>query len=215
MWRFQINVRLTAMLSGLWGASRLPLILLVGALAGGSIASQVALAQSTDPQNQNASAQTPSADQPIKLLEPDTPSGSHAALDLRDLGPNPDTWLYPITKLNESLPRWLQFGGQFRDRVESQDGLGYAPVNDAYDLTQLRIGVFIQPTNWLKLVGVTQDSRVFFNHHVAMAPPYQNIWDIREAYLELGNSTEGWYDVIVGREIFSFGDERVIGPSDW
>jgi hypothetical protein len=146
---------------------------------------------------------------------PDTPGASHAATDLRVSGPDSGGWLYPITKLDEYLPRWIQFGAQFRDRVESQDGLGYAPVNDVYDLTQLRVGIYIQPTSWLELVGVTQDSRVFFNHHVATAPPYQNIWDIREAYLELGSATKGWFDVVGGREMFSFGDERVIGPSDW
>ena len=129
--------------------------------------------------------------------------------------PNPDGWLFPITRLDELLPHWIQFGGQFRNRVESQDGLGYAPVNDTYDLTQLRIGVYIQPTNWLEIVGVTQDSRVFFNQHVATASPYQNIWDIREAYVRIGSSTEGWIDLVAGRQMFSFGDERVIGPSDW
>ena len=55
-------------------------------------------------------------------------------------------------------------------------------MNDTYDLTQLRLGIYIQPMKWLELVAVTQDSRVFFNQHVATAPPYQNIWDIREAY---------------------------------
>ena len=162
----------------------------------------------------NAAAQQ-TTNPPADSVEPDAPGASHAASELRVSGPNPDGWLYPITRLNESLPRWIQFGGQFRNRLESQDGLGYAPVNDVYDLTQLRLGVYFQPTNWFKLVGVTQDSRVFFNHHVAMAPPYQNIWDIREAYAELGNSNDGWIDLVAGRQMFSFGDERVIGPSDW
>jgi hypothetical protein len=149
---------------------------------------------------------------------PDTPGGSHAATDLRLLGPNADNaagWLFPITKLDRSLPSWIQFGGQFRNRVESQDGLGYINVDDAYDLTQLRIGVYIEPAKWLKLVGVTQDSRVFFNHHVPNGSRYQNMWDIREAYAQFGSSSEGWFNVVVGRQMFSFGDERVIGPSDW
>src|SRR5271169_6233863 len=146
---------------------------------------------------------------------PDTPGESQAATDLRAFAPDPDGWRFPVTRLNQLLPHWIQFGGQFRDRMEAQDGLGYAPVNDAYDLTQLRLGIYLQPTKWLELVGVTQDSRVFFNHHVATASPYQNIWDIREAYARLGNSNDGWVDAVVGREMFSFGDERVIGPSDW
>jgi hypothetical protein len=173
------------------------LILVLSALFAGNAAAQ----QTTNP--------------PADSVAPDAPGASHAATDLRVLGPNPDGWLYPITALNESLPRWIQFGGQFRNRSESQDGLGFAPINDVYDLTQLRLGIYFQPTNWFKLVGVTQDSRVFFNHHVATAPPYQNIWDIREAYAELGNSNDGWIDLVAGRQIFSFGDERVIGPSDW
>ena len=155
------------------------------------------------------------AQQTAAPFVPDTPGASHAATDLRVSGPDSGAWMYPITKLDEYLPHWIQFGGQFRDRVESQDGLGYAPVNDVYDLTQLRIGVYIQPTSWLEIVGVTQDSRVFFNHHVATGSPYQNIWDVREAYLKLGSSTDGWFDVVAGRQMFSFGDERVIGPSDW
>ena len=122
----------------------------------------------------NAIAQQ-TADPAAGPFVPDTPGASHAATDLRVSGADSGGWLYPITKLNEYLPHWIQFGGQFRDRVESQDGLGYAPVNDVYDLTQLRIGMYIQPTSWLEIVGVTQDSRVFFNHHAATAPPYQNI----------------------------------------
>ena len=147
--------------------------------------------------------------------QPDTPGESHAALDLRVPGPDPGGWLFPITHLNELLPHWIQFGGQFRDRAEGQLGLGYASVDDGYDLTQLRLGIYLRPTRWLKLVAVTQDARVFFNHRVGNIPPYQNVWDIREAYAEVGSSTEGWIDVIGGREILSFGDERVIGPSDW
>jgi hypothetical protein len=43
---------------------------------------------------------------------PDTPGGSHAATDLRVFGPNSDGWLFPITRLDELLPHWIQFGGQ-------------------------------------------------------------------------------------------------------
>lgn len=176
--------------------------LVIGAIASSIFLSRLALGQTN-----SLPALAPYA--------PDTPGESHAALDLRIAGPNQDGWLYPVTELDKSLPSWIQFGGQFRDRAESQDGIGYGYAGDTYDLTQLRLGIYLQPVKWLELVGVTQDSRVFFNHHVATDPPYQNIWDVREAYLELGSSTEGWFDFIAGREILSFGDERVIGPSDW
>lgn len=161
---------------------------------------------------QNAAA-TAGAD--LDPYPPGSPGASHALLDLRIPGPNAGGWFFPITELDKSLPSWLQFGGDFRDRAEGQIGLHYAPTDDGYDLTQLRLGIYIQPTNWFKIVAVTQDSRVFFNQHVPNAPPYQNIWDIREAYATIGDADSSWISATVGREILSFGDERVIGPSDW
>jgi hypothetical protein len=153
--------------------------------------------------------------EPVAPFPPGAPGGSQAEKVLTVPGPNPDGWLFPITQADEYLPKWIQFGGQFRDRWEMADHIGYKSSSDGYDLTQLRLGIYIQPVKWFEIVGVTQDSRVFFNRVVPNLPPYQNIWDIREAYARIGNSTEGFADLVVGRQMFSFGDERVIGPSDW
>jgi hypothetical protein len=144
----------------------------------------------------------------------DKPGASHAAEVLTVSDPSSGGWFYPLTEADRHLPSWIQFGGQFRDRFEQAGHIGFGPSNDAYDLTQLRLGVYIRPTKWFELVGVMQDSRVFFNDHVASKPPYQNIFDIREAYAKIGKS-DGFFDFVAGREMFSFGDERVIGPSDW
>ncbi|MBV9035904.1 MAG: hypothetical protein JO182_15550 [Acidobacteriaceae bacterium] len=144
---------------------------------------------------------------------PDSPGASHASLDLRVRGANSDGWLFPVTELNKSLPSWLQFGAEFRDRVEGQVGLHYAPTNDIYDLTQLRIGIYIQPTSWFKIVSVTQDARVFFNQHVPNEPSYQNIWDLREAYATIGDGDSSWMTATVGREVLSFGDEAIGTPA--
>lgn len=165
----------------------------------------------------DASAQTPAAapSADLDVYPVDSPAASHASLDLRVPGSNPQGWLFPVTELDQSLPAWLQFGAQFRDRAEGQTGLHYAGTDDGYDLTQLRIGIYIQPASWFKIVAVTQDSRAFFNHHVPNTPPYQNMWDLREAYATIGDSDSSWITASVGREILSFGDERVIGPSDW
>jgi hypothetical protein len=153
--------------------------------------------------------------QAAKTYEPDSPGASQAAKVLTVDGPNPDGWLFPITEANEHLPSWIQLGGQFRDRAEGAVHIDYGPVNDGYDLTQLRLGMYVRPVKWFEVVAVTQDSRVFFNQHVPSQPPYENVWDIREAYARIGSDTEGLLDLVVGRQMFSFGDERVIGPSDW
>jgi Alginate export len=130
-------------------------------------------------------------------------------------GSRSGSWLFPVERLNLALPRWLRFGGEFRTRYESEDDIGYTTTNDTYLLTQVRFNVTIQPVKWLTFFSETQDSRVFFNKHVPDAVPYQNTWDIRQAYVLIGSGREGWADVMVGRQVLAFADERVIGPSDW
>jgi hypothetical protein len=130
-------------------------------------------------------------------------------------GENSGAWLFPVESLNHALPRWLRFGGEYRSRIEGEDGIKYTATNDAYLLSRFRFNVTIQPAKWISFFGETQDSRIFFNQHVPDALPFQNTWDIRQAYVQIGSSTEGWADLIIGRQVFAFGDERVIGPSEW
>jgi hypothetical protein len=130
-------------------------------------------------------------------------------------GDKTEAWLFPVQNLNQALPRWLRFGGEYRSRIESEDGIKYTTANDTYLLSRFRLNMTIQPAKWLSFFGETQDSRVFFNQHIPETLPYQNTWDIRQGYVHLGSSAEGWADVIVGRQVLAFGDERVIGPSDW
>src|SRR6266481_1666687 len=115
-------------------------------------------------------------------------------------GAKPGAWLFPVKKLNQALPRWLRFGGEYRSRIEGADDIKYTTTNNTYLLSRFRLNATVQPANWLTFFGETQDSRIFFNHHVPDVVPYQNSWDIRQAYVQLGSSTEGWADLIVGRQ---------------
>jgi hypothetical protein len=63
------------------------------------------------------------------------------------------SWLFPVDKLDESLPSWLRFGGEYRDRLEAPIGIGYQGTNDFYVLDRLRVTVAIQPKDWLKLAS--------------------------------------------------------------
>ncbi len=127
----------------------------------------------------------------------------------------PASWPYPVEVLDAQLPSWLQLSGQYRARAERPVGIKYTTTRDAYVLSQLRLDLEIHPTDWLILFTEGQDSRVAFNHHIANAMPYQDTWDIRQAYVRIGAEKEGWVDFIAGRQVLSFGDERVVGPSDW
>lgn len=128
---------------------------------------------------------------------------------------DPPDWLFPVAKLDEALPDWLRIGGNYRSRFEGPTGIGYAGVSDAYLLSRLRLRVEIVPTSWLLLESEVQDARVFFNHHVPSGNPNEDTFTLWEGYAQVGNSNSGWADALAGRQALRFGDERVIGPSNW
>ena len=128
---------------------------------------------------------------------------------------DPPSWLFPIVEFDESLPRWLHIGGEYRDRLEGPIGIGFRGTNDFYLLDRFRLKVAIQPKDWLTFYGEVQDSRIFFNHHIANANPFEDSWTLWQSYVQVGSFTSGWVDALAGRQILAFGDERVIAPSDW
>jgi Alginate export len=124
-------------------------------------------------------------------------------------------WLFPVHKLNRSLPSWFRIGGQYRGRLEGPMGIGFSSPNDFYFLDRLRVKLGIKPKEWLLFYGEVQDARIFFNHHIPNANPYEDKWTLWQAYSQVGSSETGWVDALAGRQVLRFGDERVIGPSEW
>lgn len=144
-----------------------------------------------------------------------TNSNSNSAPGAAAVDSDPPSWLFPIAKLDEVLPRWLHIGGEYRVRLEGPGGTGFANTSDFYLLDRLRVNVAIRPKEWLKFYGEVQDSRIFFNHHIPNANPFEDSWTLWQGYVQVGSSTSGWVDALAGRQVLRFGDERVIGPSDW
>jgi hypothetical protein len=124
-------------------------------------------------------------------------------------------WLFPVDKLNRSLPSWFHIGGEYRGRLEGPTGIGFTSAKDFYYLDRLRVNLAVRPKEWLLFYGEVQDARIFFNHHIANANPYEDKWTLWQAYSQVGSSETGWVDVLAGRQVLRFGDERVIGPSEW
>ena len=96
----------------------------------------------------------------------------------------------PASTINESLPSWLRFGGEYRARFEGYSGAGFKDnASDDFLLNRLKLQMTIQPTKWLKFFGEGMDARSF--EKSPALPPYQNTWDVRQAYAELGSFTNG------------------------
>jgi hypothetical protein len=118
--------------------------------------------------------------------------------------------------LNAELPHWLQLGGEYRARVEGFTGGGFkANTEDAYLLSRLRLNMTIRPESWLKFGFQGQDARVFWKNQNPSAPPYQDTFHLRQAYVEVGDVEKGRVSFRAGRQELAFGDERLIGNSNW
>jgi hypothetical protein len=116
--------------------------------------------------------------------------------------------------LNNELPSWLRLSGEERARGEGDLGVAFKNSNDRYLLNRLRLDMRIIPTDWLKFEFQSQDSRAFWREE-SDKPPYANTWDLRLAYVELGNLEKYHATFRAGRQELAFGDERLLGNSNW
>ena len=117
----------------------------------------------------------------------------------------------PSEYLNERLPQWVQFSGEFRLRWEESGTSGFNSPEDSYLLGRTRFNLAIKPLPWLKFFGQSQDARAFFANVPHPGSPYQDTWDIRQAYVQIGDAKNGPVALTAGRQEINLGDERLVG----
>lgn len=128
----------------------------------------------------------------------------------------PDAAPLPSETINRELPHWIQFSGEDRLRLEGYAYGGFNPGNDEmYLLNRFRWQVILRPARWLRVFAETQDSRVFWKKQHPSAPPYENTWDLRQAYADFGDVEKSPVALRFGRQEMSYGTERIIGVSSW
>jgi hypothetical protein len=116
---------------------------------------------------------------------------------------------------SERLPSWLKLSGEFRTRVEGRTGFNYQPRNnDAYGLFRNRLNLELVPAAWLDFYFQGQDSRAPGLDAGRPLTTFKDPFDLRQAYVRLGKS-DGLVRVTVGRQLLSYGAQRLIGPLDW
>jgi len=117
-------------------------------------------------------------------------------------------------KLNETLPSWLRFSGELRERFEGYSGGGFKPHStDDYDLHRLRLGMLIKPTSWVQFFMQMQDARVFGREPAL--PNYQATMQPREAYVLFGSPEGSGFSLKAGRQEIYFGNNRFLGYRWW
>jgi hypothetical protein len=88
--------------------------------------------------------------------------------------------------------------------------------DDIFVLNRFRIGVAIKPVDWLKFYAQGQDAHEWFSDRPnipgVLGAEGDDNFDLRQAYIQVGPKA---VNITAGRQILLYGDERLIGPSDW
>ena len=91
--------------------------------------------------------------------------------------------------------------------------------DDNWLLFRFRIGMMIKPAPWLKLYVQGQDSREYLSDRPdfpgVLGAEGDDPFDLRQAYVEIGNTKDMPWGVKIGRQTLTLGDERLVGAFDW
>jgi hypothetical protein len=114
----------------------------------------------------------------------------------------------------EERLRW-----EIRDNNFDFDDTINSFTDDNWFLQRFRIGAKLTLTDWLRVYAQGQDSREINSDRPdipgLLGAEGDDSFDLRQGWIELGNPKEFPLTLKVGRQILSYGDERVIGAFDW
>jgi Alginate export len=134
--------------------------------------------------------------------------------------PAPPAEVNPLSFMDGALT--LDFHA--RARVEARennfdfnDGVD-SLTDDAWLLQRTRLGLLVKPAPWLRIYAQGQDTRELGadrpNIIGQLGAEGDDSFDLRQAYIGLGDLKSG-PSLTVGRQVLSYGDERLIGGADW
>ncbi|MDE1156281.1 MAG: alginate export family protein [Acidobacteriaceae bacterium] len=110
-------------------------------------------------------------------------------------------------------PKWVTFDMEIRGRTEEQTALNYVSGKDRlYELTRVRGGLTARPVSWLTAYMQFQDAHALGLPLRDVAANQRDAFDLRQGYLDLHTKNVHFF---AGRQELKFGDERVVGISDW
>src|ERR1051325_722559 len=117
-------------------------------------------------------------------------------------------------RANNLLPSWLRVRGEFRERAEGTENAGFNDArDDVYYLSRLRLNV-TATTKYIVGAVQAQDARVARKTVGPTGAPFTAAFDLRQAYADVGTSRAPLV-VRVGRQELGFGDQRLLGASNW
>jgi hypothetical protein len=120
----------------------------------------------------------------------------------------------PMTYLDARLPQWVDFQAEERFRYEAYDNSNFkARVDDSYLLNRFRFQIDLHTTSWLRVTAQVQDARAGFQNP-PIGPPNTVRWDLKLAYVEIGDPERHWFSLRVGRQLINY-NNTIIANSEW
>lgn len=119
------------------------------------------------------------------------------------------------SSFRDELPEWLDIRPELRIRYEGRQG-------DAFDiqvphgvLTRAFLGIDVKPTRRLRFHVQGMDARMPTIDRARLTNRYHDAFEFREAYVEIGDPTQDRWQLQIGRQMHSYGSERVIARANW
>src|SRR3984885_5302455 len=113
----------------------------------------------------------------------------------------------------EDFPSWLSLDGQIRLRTEDWTSYQYTPGNNRpFELTRVYGGLTVRPTSYLTAYMQFIDTHALGLPVKHIASYNRDVFDLRQGYLEFHHNNTQLY---AGRRELKYGDERVVGISDF
>lgn len=117
--------------------------------------------------------------------------------------------------ISEQTGGRLKLRGEFRSRMEARTGVGFGRETGIENpLFRTRLGMEYQAAPWLKLAGLAQDCRAPLYGRPAPASARDTL-DLHEGYLEFFPGRKRGFGALLGRQMLSLGEGRVLGISNW
>jgi hypothetical protein len=144
-----------------------------------------------------------------------SPAATPAALAAQVNAPATPAPTVPFpNRVNEVMPSWLRVRGEFRERVEGFDNLGFSPSrDDVYYLSRFRFNA-VATTKHVAATVQLQDARVGRKSVGTTGTPFTATFDLRQAFADLGKPAS-MFAARVGRQELAYGDQRLLGHVNW
>lgn len=109
--------------------------------------------------------------------------------------------------------------GEVRENNRDFDSSLHDDNDDSWLLSRFRVGLACKPVSWLTIYGQAQDSREAFSDRANIpgvrGAEGDDIFDLRQAYIALGNLKKFPLLLTIGRQAVSYGDNRLVADSRW